>query len=177
MKAEEFVLKIGQIAPSISDYQDRGFSEQYAMEVVNSYFINDRAEYSPFKDELLRLIDRFDLTHLKIGLVHFYKRMEPKADYHIVGEVEADLLVINKITGIVAVIDLFTEKERWLCAANGSRFLDAIFEVSNFIAKSSLDEDWKDDQKILCAISEEWGLIAGGPEFIEFYKMLIGCFE
>ena len=177
MKAKEFVLEIKAIAPSVIDYISRGYSEKLASRVAQSFLINEKKQETKFEDELLRLIDCLDVNNLEIGIVKFHKNIQVKFDYYIVGEVEADWLIIDKITGLVRVIELYSEKSLWSCATNGSKFLDAILEVKKFIAKTSLDSSWTDEQKILCSFSEECGNMAGGEKFIEFYKMLIGCYE
>jgi hypothetical protein len=177
MKAQEFVLKVKTIAPIVDDYINNGYSKKLANENVKSFFIKEKKSYSRFEDELLRLVDCFEVNSIAIGMVKFSEDIEIKNDFYIIGQVEADWLVVDKVLGVVKVVELFSCKDLWTCSINGAYFLDAIFEVKKFITSTSLNINWKDEQNDLCAISEEFGIIAGGKEYIEFYKMLIGCFE
>jgi len=177
MKAEEFVLKIKSSAPQASDYSNKGLTEQFAKNAVNSFMIDRIKNNSIFRDELLRLIDCFDISKLKIGIVKFYDKVEIKSSYYLIGEVEADWLVIEKMTGLVRIIELYSQNDLWLGALNGSRFLEAMLTAKQFFLKRSFDDSLFDNQEITCFIAEQCAELAGGEQFIEFYKMLLGCFS
>jgi hypothetical protein len=177
MKAEEFVLKLEDNAPTVNEYLSVGYSEKLAKEVSESFYCPRKKNNSVYIDELLRLIDSYNIKNFEAASVIFNENIIEEPDFYLVGEVEADWLIVDKITGIVRVVELYSTQPLWPCAANGNKFLDALLEIKLFIKKTSLDKNWIEDQNILCAISEQCGNIAGGEQYIEFYKMLIGCFE
>lgn len=176
MKVEDFILKLKANTPSIVNYINNGYSEKLAIKAVSTYNVEKTKGESNYNDELLKLVDCFSAKNLEIGIVKFYENIIEADDYFIVGEVEADWLVVDKLTGITRVIELHSAENLWDCAANGSRFLDAVLEVKLYITKSSLDENLL-NQKITCLVAEECSTIAGGEQFLDFYKMLLGCFE
>ncbi len=177
MKAQEFVQKLKASAPSVSDYIKRGYSEKLAKAVVKSFYAVERKKNTTYQDEVLKLVDCYDASDLIIGQVKFYNKIEEKPNYYIVGEVEADWLIVDKITGVIRVVELYSGESLWPCAANGSKFLEAILMANMFFGEAALNDDLFNSQKATCAISEECCEVAGGEQFLEFYKMLLGCFE
>jgi hypothetical protein len=176
MKAEEFVIKMKEAAPSIDDYIKKGYSEKLADTVVKSYFADKKKDSTKYKDDLVQLIDVYDTSNISVGQIKFYSEIDERPDYYIVGQMEADWLIVDKITGIVRVVELYTGIDIWECAINGSIFLEIMLMIKKFIAKTVFDDLW-DDQNITCMMSEECSRVAGGEQFLEFYKILLGCFE
>jgi hypothetical protein len=177
MKADEFVEKMKNMAPSSEYYVKKGLDEKFAVRDRNSFFAKEKRESTRYDDELLKLVDRYNASKLIIGQITFYSEVEEKSDYYLVGEVEADWLIINKISGEVKVIELYSEENLWPCATNGSDFLEAILTANMFFIKSRSDDDLFNDQGATCAVAEECAEQAGGKAYRDFYKMLLGCFE
>jgi hypothetical protein len=176
MKAEDFALELRTNTPSVADYINNGYSEKLAIKTVNTFNIKKRKEKSNFNDELLELVDSYTAKNLEIGIVKFYENIVERSNFLIVGNVEADWLIVDKLTGFIKVIELHSEISLWDCAANGSKFLDAMLKAKLYIMKSSLDDKLLRNE-FDCTVAEECGRSAGGDQFIEFYKMLLGCFE
>jgi hypothetical protein len=177
MRADDFIKEQINLAPSINDYLKKGYSEKFATKIVSSFFVEKNKCYSNFHDELLILIDLYNSDIIEIGIITFYDSVHEYENFYVVGEVEADWLIVEKVSGMVKVVEMNSDVELWKCALDGSKFLDAILEVNKFIIKSSLSDGWKDEQSVVCSVSSECGEIAGGKSFRAFYKMLLGCFE
>ncbi|MDO3645139.1 hypothetical protein [Mucilaginibacter sp. L3T2-6] len=177
MKADEFVDKLKDMAPSIEDYLKIGYSEKLANDVIKSFLIEEKEQNSNYKDELLKLVDMYKANVFEVAIVKFNEAVIEKSNYYLVGEVEADWLILDKITGGINIIELYSEEFLWKCASNGKNFLDALFEVNKFITKTSLDANYKEDQEDVCLMAEECAEQAGGNAYLDFYKMLLGCFE
>jgi hypothetical protein len=176
MKAEDFALKLKINSPSVVDYINNGYNEKLAIKTVNTFNIKKKKEKSNFNDELLELVDCYTTKNFEVATVNFYENIVERSDFVIVGTVEADWLIVDKSTGFIKVIELYSEISLWDCAVNGGKFLDAILEAKLYIMKSSLGDKLLRN-KFDCFVAEECGRFAGGDQFIEFYKMLLGCFE
>ena len=142
-----------------------------------SFCASEKQNSTLYNDELLKLVDCFNASDLIIGQIKFYKDVDDKLDYYIVGQMEADWLIVDKITGEIRVVELYSGVALWCCAANGSSFLEAILTANMFFYKSALDDDILDSQIVTCTMAEECSELAGGKKYLEFYKILMGCFE
>ena len=98
--------------------------------------------------------------------------------YYFVGKVEVDHLVVNKVTNEVEVLDFDNlQNKLWSCAANASKFLDALIFCASFSKQCMFDDDLWENNDIILKTALEISEVAGGEEvYEEFYKMLLGYF-
>jgi hypothetical protein len=173
MRANEFVERLKVLAPTVSSLIQRGYSENGAKRIVESYKAKAKSNipYRLYENELLTLVKDFDATTVEIGFIRF--DLENQNDIPLetnelfrVGWVEGDLLVVNKQTGEVQMEDCCSEGFIIAkCAENSEKFLDAILEIAKLNTTYSNSQD---NKTVLCS------KLAGGEQYEEFYKLLLG---
>lgn len=126
MNNDSFVVKLKEFTPSREVYEQDGYSEFLIEKKLR------KCECVPLakpltnpnnKSEILNLLSSYDCTNVEIGVLTFNNEVSEDGDYYIIGNVEADLLALNKITLEIQVLDyLVPSHVIWACAANGERF-------------------------------------------------------
>jgi len=188
MKADEFVKRLEELAPSIEEIVSRGFTRKYADEYRRSFFLHPKTtEISVFPNPLVELIYKYDTSNLEIGMITLGQNnahFTPRPDRILVGSIEADPLVINLNNNAVEMLDhSCPDYVMTKCAVSGERFLKALLLLasfkppySEFKANGSLTKqqavanDQAAYQKAVeCA---EVAGISGKPNI---YEMLLGC--
>ncbi len=138
MTVEEFVKKLSDCAPTIDHLIANGYPANYAKEYRDGYLL--RKKKTPgipeYDDPLVRLICNYDTSKLEIGIITLgkaeYAFQTPPEKVH-VGAIEADILVINPVTGVVELLDHGNpDYVIAQCAASGGRFLDSLILLASF---------------------------------------------
>ena len=133
------------ISPKLQELLDQGLSESFVRLLLASYEAEPRAEFRDYGDELLNLIHNYDASKIEIALIHFDLDNDspygipPSERFLRVGYARADLLVIDKITGEIAIED--HESSGFImdyCAENSENFLDALLEMAKPIPNTLL---------------------------------------
>jgi hypothetical protein len=179
MEKELFVERLRKLAPSkedllksfkISDDSVKRFTEGYYCYAKSERGINLFSNNS-----LLSLLQHYDCSKVEIGVVNFIEEVVEEVDYYEIGNIEQDILSLNKITQEVEVLDyLQTSHVIWKCAANGDKFLDALLVAAIFFTSRLKDpslmqnNSYAFEQVNLCTQN------AGGDIYTDFYKMLLG---
>ncbi|MCW5910032.1 MAG: hypothetical protein KIT62_03100 [Cyclobacteriaceae bacterium] len=132
MTTENFVRALKELTLNKNALLNKGLSEKYVNELLDS-FDCVWIRKSAYKDPLLILIDSYKASIIRIGNIDFGQKVGETDSYFIIGEVEVDLLVIDKHTGIVKIVEKEIYTDMWECAANGSKFLTAILEAQRFL--------------------------------------------
>jgi len=132
-------------------------------------------ETSEEVDIIIELLNLYDLSKVEIGMIVFNKTITEDEDYYYIGRVEVDLLVINKHTGTVQVLE-YDEPTHTLCdcARESSAFLQALLVCNKFFWECYSDDDVYNDENKRKAVVEKCTYIAGGDSFFDFYAMLTG---
>lgn len=179
MLAENFIKKLKENAPSIESLKGIGFKDAEAEKFVLSYIGVEKSFYqNVYKDELLRLVNNFDLQNLEVRMISFYEKIEEDLNFYFVGKAEVDLLVVNKMTGGVQIYEFDSPHHLlWDCAANGAKFLEAVMHSEPFSNKCMFDEKLWNNNKIILEIALDSAEIAGGDKYIDFFKVYLGYFE
>ncbi len=183
MNKNDFVTGLRKLIPSKEDYLKRNFSEKFIEREMKSYQCTPKdPERFDFKYngniEVLDLLQSFDCTNLEIGIMSFYFNPKENTSHFLIGDVEQDLLTINKVTLEVEVLDIHDRKTLiWPCAANSGFFLDAVLTCMEYtslcIKNENLDSDKQFETEYLFLAIER----AGGGKYEEFYKLIFGIFE
>lgn len=179
MNAELFVTEIKKYAPNRESLETFGLSESFITKQLNKYNCHPRSK--PLTEvlvnsEVVRLINEYDCSDLTIGILSFANEISENEDHFFIGNVEADILAINKVTHEIQVLDY--TNVNWVingCASNGGTLLDALFQCIIFFSKSiDLGEEEKDKlaYEYVLSCSEK----AGGEKYLDFYKLLLGYF-
>lgn len=183
MKAHEFVLELLRVSPSKEDYLAFGFSEGLATELSKEYNFTPSINEAIIlggtpKDEMISLLNSYNVDAVQIGLVSFLSRPEESKEFIYLGRVELDVLALNKTNFEIVVLD--HDDLTWIiwpCAASSERFLDALLTFASFLSYKVKNKIAKDRDEVAheCALlcSEK----AGGSKYFDFYKMLLGLDE
>jgi hypothetical protein len=179
MTPEYFVLKLKELSPTKEILAANGFGDEEIAQIMKSYICVPRAgDVNAPSDALLRLLSAYDCSNLEVGLIRFKEEFVEEAAYYIVGEVEADILVISKTTKEVCVLDhTVPEHVVSFCASTSDAFLGALLSFASFLFQRLKDETLFDNT----AFTKHWVHLcaekAGGEKYLDFYKMLLGDSE
>jgi hypothetical protein len=177
---ETFIKKLQDLAPSKEDVRKYDVKESFVEEQIGRYIAHPKATYQLIRsdDEVINMLQAFDCSTVGIGILSFAKEVKEERDCFIIGKVEIDPLVINKITKEVEVRD-HTKFSHviWPCAANGDRFLDALYICAECLTAVFRDLDLGDNSDFLFKYVVESTDKAGGEKYIDFYKMLLMYFD
>ena len=179
MEPDRFVEDLSQLAPTVSDLEEKGLSPDGARRFVKMFFCIKREHpltTIPGTDKLLELLRNWDLTDVHIGMVCFPEPPVIHKGKIEVGQFEADPLMMNSDTGEIRVEEFGIEPEfvLWPVARNGSGFLDALILAKRF-AKERGDAD-PTDYVTHHAVAARCAAAAGGDEYLDFYKVLVGAY-
>ena len=143
---------------------------------IGSYKCIPKAKYALLytEDPLLSLVNCYDCSKVEIGCISFLESPIEEIGFYQVGNVDADILAINKITFKVEVLD-YTSKNHviWECAVNSDNFLNALLLCAEILT-ARLKNLSEDDPLISEEDINHCANTAGGEEYTDFYQMLIG---
>jgi len=180
MEAREFVNLLKSIPSNeaINSYRSRGLDDDFIKEYLNSFNFQELDKSKNYGDPILDLVNNYDGSTVAIGMITFDIELEEDNDYYIFGRFEADFLAINKNLKIVEMLEYGTnDYVIYQCARNSSSFLNAIIEAAGYMGKCASDSNLRKDKNILSLVVERCGDLAGGDDYIDFYKMMLGFDE
>lgn len=178
MTADDFVRELRTAAPSAEEFQRAGLSLREAEDLRLSYVCVPKSTPAGERqaDPLLDLLARYDLAKVEIGMVTFTSDVGTDPDVWRVGKVEMDPLVKDRRTGEVRVNEGSPRgRVLWRCARDGGRFLDALLPAAIFLGQCAYDSTVSENDGLHQAKAQECALAAGGTEYLDFYRMLLGC--
>jgi hypothetical protein len=178
MKAKEFVKKLSELKPKREDIDKGGVSEKYVLRVLESYDSSPKnEEYKPNVDEIVNLINCYDVSKVEIGSIDFLD--EPVIDEKFIyfGSSAGDNLAIEIDSGMIVMVEYGLHHIISECAENGNKFLDAFILAAKIITEYRINSSLSDDQGIACGVALKCAKLAGGDLYLPFYKTLLGCFE
>jgi hypothetical protein len=180
MTADEFVDRLRRAAPSAEQLQNLGFSPQEAAEFWLSFVCVPRPTRAGGSqaqaDPLLDLLSRYDLGKVEIGMITFASDLGRDSDVWRVGTVEVDPLVQDRLTGEVRVTEGSPRgRVLWRCAQDGGGFLDALAPAAAFLGQCAHDSAVSENAALRRSKAQECSVAAGGSDYLDFYRMLLGC--
>ncbi|HEX4372708.1 MAG TPA: hypothetical protein VHZ50_05315 [Puia sp.] len=181
MSPEIFAKELKQSAPSFEQLSARNLSSEFIDDFIKSYncilktHINLKVISN---DSMINLILLYDCSKIEIGIVTFVHEIIEMSDYYQIGNVEQDVLIINKISHQVEVLD-YTNKNHtiWQCASNSDNFLQAILICAKYSTARIIDPVLVENKKYTKEAVHLCFEKAGGIDYIDFYKMLLGDFD
>lgn len=180
MTSSEFAQKLEKLTPSKESFLKLGYSSDMVNKRLSEYKCIGK-EYIPqsyLNDDLLRLLTSYDCSAIQIGVVSFAKKIQEEENFYILGDVEADILALSKITLEVQVLDHENiDWVIWTCAANGGYFLDAMLCAAEFFSIRIKNTELANDINFTYENVLKCATKAGGEKYIDFYKMLLGYDE
>lgn len=186
MDADNFVIQLQELTPSLSYLRKYGYVEEVVQELRESYFIKQRYPILEFHndDPLMDLISKYDTSSFEIGILSLDSgnySLPTKFHKILIGFVEADMLVFNIKSKEVEVLD-YSQHDRIIfkCAASGEQFLNAMlvlaaFELPNSPFKGALTEKQKkENQDAAISCARLCAETAGIPSEEKIYGVLLG---
>ncbi len=178
MTAEEFTEQLRQIPTKsvLDQVRTKGVSDEFVKEFRdNHYFIKNDPMTQFEKDPIRDLVNNYNGSTVQIGGISFDFETIEDEDYFYFAEYEVDVFALNKNLNTIVLLEFGTDNHV-LCAVagNSSLFLMAILEAAKFYVQ---DDDVCLNQAITCQMAEYCAEIAGGNDYLSFYKMLLACFE
>jgi len=174
MKAKEFVKSLNDINIDFDLLRKLGVSDQFIADKEKSYRAIPNGKNYISDHPIVELVENFDCSNLEIGMITFDKKIKETNKYIFFGRFEIDDLVIDKITGRVVMLESGMEHVLYECSKNDSEFLTAIFNVAVFLERRSTDDALYENEELNIQMAEEFGDIAGGSTYYDFYKMILG---
>lgn len=174
MNAKEFCDRLSHLAPSSEDLIKIGFKKNECHLMQRYYLCKGPINDKHFDDPLLDLIHNYDVKNVEIGYVVFKRNMKAIGTYQPIGNVDADILAYDTINKEIVVLDYSDSNNvLWKCARSGNEFLDALIIVAKFTT-NSLFNDSLEDQGINNTTAQLCSETAGGNDYLNFYKMVLG---
>ncbi|HZH63780.1 MAG TPA: hypothetical protein VEY10_02740 [Flavisolibacter sp.] len=180
MEAENFVTELKKLSPPKSAYLNLGYPPSLAAEKLKAYecmSLNTKELSHQYfgNNVLLELLCNYNCSKIEIGVVSFVEKLVEVEDYYIIGNVEADILALNKLTLEVEVLDHENlDWTIWSCAANSEYFLNAILKCAEYFNKTICSNELSENSAFTYEYVLQCSDKAGGDKYIEFYKMLLG---
>lgn len=173
MKSDSFVKRLKELAPSSNDLVKLGVSEKFILDFINSFNCKIKNIGFHHDNEMIELVMKYDVTKLEIGMITFFDSVAENENYYFVGKFEQDYLCLKKKTGEIVVVDNYDKnREIYKCANFASNFLDAILLSAAFLTERLLEVTNENDSELNSI--KRISLLAGGSEYENFYKTLLG---
>jgi hypothetical protein len=164
-------------APSREALKALGVSNEEAEEFLSSFRILPRTRKIAAIDQsdaIGKFFSLYDPSNLEIGMVRFVDLPKITDAGCIIGQVEADPLVVDKFTGKVYVDDLTSPGNTlWECADSVENFFSALIPAARYLGQCLVDGSVRSNKAVLCQIQEECTANAGGSRYVTFYRMLL----
>lgn len=175
MRYIEFVRELKKKLPTISKLKELKYTDEEIDEIQDSYDLQTKdvtINIYPEMGEFGELISKFEISNLQVGMIEFFDKPLKKNDNFIIGKVEVDELVYSINSNLFYVTD--GEKELWKVASCPENFLNALLNMKEYFSKVMIDETLYDNYEITDAYAKKSAELAGGDQFINFYRMLLG---
>ena len=174
MKASEFVEGLKGISVRTDLLKKQGVSDQFIEDRKRSYLAAYKGGGSVCQYPIVELVENYDCSNLEIGMITFDERIEEKGRFIFFGRFEVDDLAVDLITGSVVMLECGLDHILYDCAQNDSSFLEAILNTAIFLERRSVEEGLYENEELNNQMAEEFGDIAGGEKYYDFYKMMLG---
>jgi hypothetical protein len=181
MTADIFAERLLSLTPSAGQLSSAGLSVDYVQRLLASYRCIPKNEptmaYDGPEGAIFELVRRYDLSRVRIAMISFGASIEISGANWLIGNCEADLLVVDSITGEILVEEHATDHHiLWECAENGGKFLEALLIVREFLGRCRFDEKLYNDSDAALAVANQCVVVAGGERYRAFFHMICGCF-
>lgn len=178
MKANEFVLRLRELAPAKPVLLGCDYGDDEADEFIESFACRSRSEplaLEPEGDSMLELLKEWDVSHVEIGPISFHSEPERFENHLEIGTVEGDRLVFRPDTKDYVLLDA-QNLQHVMCktASNGDSLLNGLFEVANYYSKTAIEEIDIDDEGVGAEFKSKCVQAFGGSEYESFCTSVLG---
>lgn len=178
MNLELLRQRLREAAPPTEAMMSLGISKAEAEKFTSSFELVPRsvAEANtvppgPMHD----FFSLYDPSPLEIGMVRFLPTPDRVSSGWVIGQAEADPLLLDEASNEIVVSDLTAPgRVLWRCADRGEHFLLALVPAAQYLGRCLID-DVSLDQKSLEDALAQCVMSAGGASYEPFYRMLLGC--
>jgi hypothetical protein len=177
MDANTFVTSLRAIAPTKDQLKRFDITEEFANNFIKRYdcITKSSKDITFTSDVLLLLLQKYDCSNVEIAIVSLLPEAIEEMDYYQIGYAEQDTLVINKISLEVEVRDHDAlHHVIWRCALNSSHFLESLLYCAACLTERLKNSFAEESPSVVSNHIEVCTAKAGGSDYMEFYKMLLG---
>lgn len=174
MNAVEFVEKLRNIKIDDSLLRKQGVSDEFIEEIKRAYIIMPKERTIASQYVIVELIENYDCSRLEIGMITFNEKTEEISSFIYFGKANEHDLAIDTTTGSIVLLESGFNDIIFNCAKNDKSFLSSIFEAALFLEKRAVETGLYEDVELNIQMAEEFGDIAGGKLYYDFYKMMLG---
>ncbi len=176
MDALSFRKALQTLKPTAEYLARVGIEGEHASQIAVSFEVCERAveQDNDLPDATLQdLFSRYDTSRIEVGMILLSGVVEKVSYGFNIGQVEADYLALEAATGEVTVHDMTNPNlTLWKCARDGASFLAAIAEAAKYLSACiAADQSGSELQRQSLDCCR---LLAGGPVYEDFYRMLLG---
>ncbi len=173
MNTEQFVSELRDLAPTINQLNNLGFSKSEGLEFIESYNCVSKKKSVYYENQLLNLLNNYILSSIEIASITFTDHMKSVNGKIIFGNIDSDLLVYEINSGIYLVDYTNHSHVITSCARSGENFLNALIQIARYSTRCLLDEQFREDPAILRSTIYKCSIEAGGEEYQQFYSMVL----
>jgi len=169
-----FVEKLNEIKPDKEHLLSLGFSNSLSELFVKKFSIFPRKIQTSYNNELLALINNFDMTSFDIMGIEFDPKLTVKEKFLKFGRYDFGDLQFSRENYEIVLGDASDScKIIMRVAKDGNTFLNSLFSLASYTIKNVT----KDPEANKIDKSEFAALLAteaGGEEYVRFYKYVLG---
>ena len=177
MDALSFKNALQAVKPDVGLLLEIGLSSDEVAEISASFDFRERSleKSNNLPDPILHdLFAHYNASSVEVGMVRFCDIPEQVSYGYIIGQVEADHLILEAPSGEVTVRDI-TDSDHtvWKCARDGAKLLAALAEAAKYLSTCfMIDQSGSEMQR---QTIDRCMQLAGGSAYGEFYRMLLAA--
>lgn len=178
MDFELLCTSLREATPSEEALKGLGLSDEEVQEFTSSFNIiprNGSVSATHSTDIVKEFFTQYNPSNLEVGMIRFLSAPKTVEGGQIIGQVEADPLVVDKSSGKVFVADLTSPGNTlWECADSAEKFLLTLVPAANYLGQCLVDDSVRTNKALSKNALDECVLIAGGNRYESFFRMLFG---
>ncbi len=176
MNASGFKTSLQSAKPDVDTLLNIGLDADAIAEIIASFEIHEKAVHIEpnLPDSVLNdLFARYDASAVEIGMVRLLGAPKRLPSGWVIGNVEADHLVLDPVSGEIMVKDLAAANHTiWKCAGDGAKLLAALAQAAEYLGKCFLED--QSGSQFQRSTIDRCTTLAGGATYDQFYEMLLG---
>jgi len=175
MLCTEFVNELKKKLPDIKKLKELDYTDGEIEDIKKSYVLptkDVKINLYPEMGEFGKLMSKYEVSRLQVGMIEFFDKPLKENDKLIIGKVEVDKLGYSEKDSMFYVTD--GEKELWKISNSPEKLLNALLNMKEYFSKVMVDETLYENYAVLESYAKKSAELAGGVQFINFYRMLLG---
>ncbi|RCS56961.1 hypothetical protein [Parvibium lacunae] len=178
MDFELLCVSLREATPSEKALKGLGLSDEDVQEFTSSFNIIPRdggVSITNSMDVVKEFFTQYDPSNLEVGMIRFLSAPKTVEAGQIIGQVEADPLVVDKSSGKVFVADLTSPGNTlWECADSVEKFLLTLVPAANYLGQCLVDHTVRTNKALSKNTLDACVSIAGGNRYESFFRMILG---